>query len=69
MGNQSGEKPVSKFVTFHHFTKDKALRKKSIHAIRRDERRHFAITHNYLLKALRRGMFCVDRFFKKEAKD
>ena len=46
MGNQSGGKPVSKFVTFHQFTKDKALRKKWIHAIRRDEAKHFAITHH-----------------------
>ena len=46
LGNQSGEKPVSKFVTFHQFTKDKALRKKWIHAIRRDEGKHFAITHH-----------------------
>ena len=46
LGNQSAEKPVSKFVTFHQFTKDKALRKKWIHAIRRDEGKHFAITHH-----------------------
>ncbi len=46
MGNQSRERPVSKFVTFHQFTKDKALRKKWIHAIRRDEGKHFAITHH-----------------------
>ena len=45
-GNQSGEKPVSKFVTFHQFTKDKALRKKWIHAIRRDEGRHFTISQH-----------------------
>ena len=46
MGNQSGEKPVSKFVTFYQFTKDKALRKKWTHATRRDEGKHFAITHH-----------------------
>ena len=46
MGNQSGDQPVSKFVTFHQFTKDKALRKKWIHAIRRDEGKHFVITHH-----------------------
>ena len=45
-GNQSGEKPVSKFVTFHQFTKDKALRKKWIHAIRIDEGRHFTISQH-----------------------
>ena len=48
-GNQSGEKPlkpVSKFVTFHQLTKDMALRKKWIHAIRRDDGRHFTLTHH-----------------------
>ena len=43
IGNQSGEKRVSKLATFHQFTRDTGLQKKWIHAIRREEGKRFMI--------------------------